>query len=162
MDVDLPARMTNDLEAMAEVMREICKTNESFDGIVFHSDSVQCRRITEDAHYQGIRATFLGTLENARIHTQIDVGFGDVVYPGPINALIPGMLEEESSVQLPGYTKESSIAEKTVAMISRGIPNSRMKDFYDIWLLSDNYEFDGKQMHEALKTDACISRNADP
>lgn len=150
MDIDVLAYMNNSMDEVAKAIKEICTADVEPDGLEFRDDTVQCDRITEDAHYQGVRATFLATLENARVNMQIDIGFGDAVYPEPIHAELPDILGGPS-VHLAGYTKESSIAEKTMAMISRGALNSRMKDFYDIWLLCTNFDFDGKRMQEALR-----------
>lgn len=120
------------------------------DGLDFDPDSIQCDRITEDANYEGIRLRFLGKLEKAKIHMQLDIGFGDVVYPKPEKLEFPTILDFPAP-HLLCYSRESSIAEKFEAMAKLGILNSRMKDFYDIWLLSRLYDFDGKTLNEAIR-----------
>ena len=90
-----------------------------------------------------------GNLGKARVSLQIDIGFGDVVVPGPGRVAYPVLLEFPPP-ELNGYTMESTIAEKYQAMVKLGILNSRMKDFYDIWLLSHTFDFDGEVLAEAV------------
>ncbi len=81
---------------------------------------------------------------------QIDIGFGDIVYPAPEEAELPTMLEFPAP-KLLCYSRESAIAEKFEAMIKLGFLNSRMKDFYDIWLLSRGFDFTGPELAEAIR-----------
>jgi len=83
-----------------------------------------------------------GNLGNARVSLQIDIGFGDVIVPGPSKIKYPVLLDFPLP-ELYGYSMESVIAEKFEAMIKRGILNSRMKDFCDIWMLSRTFNFQG-------------------
>jgi len=80
---------------------------------------------------------------------QIDIGFGDVVIPGPQEAILPTILDFPPT-QLIGYSLESAIAEKFEAMVKLGELNSRMKDFYDIWLLSRQFDFMGDRLKSAI------------
>ena len=107
------------------------------------------RAPTEDAEYEGIRIRFIGRLDSARINMQIDIGFGDIIVPGPQRISLPSMLDYPPS-ELQGYTIESSIAEKFEAMLKLGELNSRMKDFYDIWLLARQFNFDQEQLRLAI------------
>lgn len=81
---------------------------------------------------------------------QIDVGFGDIIHPEPVEAELPTILDSPVP-RLLCYSRESAIAEKLEAMIKLGTLNSRMKDFYDIWLLSRQFEFDGSELAEAIR-----------
>jgi len=81
---------------------------------------------------------------------QIDIGFGDVVYPGVEEKELPTMLDFPAP-RLLCYSRESTIAEKFEAMVKLGVLNSRMKDFYDIWLLSRQFNFDGSKLAEAVR-----------
>ncbi len=81
---------------------------------------------------------------------QLDIGFGDIVHPAPEKSELPTMLDHPAP-SLYCYSRESAIAEKFEAMIKLGILNSRMKDFYDIWLLSRQFDFDGTQLAEAIR-----------
>ena len=120
------------------------------DGIVFHKDTVTGIRITEDADYKGVRILLRGNLGSTRLLLQIDVGFGDVVIPGPGKVKYPVLLDFPPP-ELNGYTMESTIAEKFQAMVKLGLLNSRMKDFYDIWLLSCMFDFSGETLIEAIE-----------
>ncbi len=120
------------------------------DGLLFDTDSIKSERITEDADYEGIRIRFHGSLEKAIIHMQIDIGFGDAVHPGPEMHELPTLLDFPAS-RLNCYSRESSIAEKLEAMVKLGVLNSRMKDFYDIWLLARLFDFDGAILAEAIR-----------
>ena len=63
------------------------------DGLSFEPASVQAERITEDVDYAGIRIRFRGVLDTARVTMQVDIGFGDIVYPGPEESYLPAMLD---------------------------------------------------------------------
>lgn len=81
---------------------------------------------------------------------QVDIGFGDIIYPRPEISDLPVMLEAPAP-RLLCYSRESAIAEKFEAMVKLGIWNSRMKAFYDIWLLSRQFDFDGVKLAEAIR-----------
>jgi hypothetical protein len=105
------------------------------DGMTFNGETVTTARIAEDAEYEGVRARLQCGLGSARVHIQVDIGFGDVVVPGLTEVIYPSLLGFPAPV-LRGYSMESAIAEKFQAMVKLGVLNSRMKDFYDIWVLS--------------------------
>ena len=100
--------------------------------------------------YAGVRVRFIGTLDNARVHMQIDIGFDDIIYPGPVEIEYPTILKSPV-LKLLCYSRESAVAEKFEAMLKLGELNSRMKDFYDIWLLSRQFDFNGKELAEAIR-----------
>lgn len=149
MDVDLLGHMPNDVGAVASIVREICLHTVEDDGVVFDAESVAAETIAPDREYSGVRARFDGELARAAIPMQVDVGFGDAVVPGDQKVEFPSMLGFPAAV-LRGYTRESVIAEKLEAMVKRGRITSRMSDFYDIWLLSRQYEFDGGVLSAAI------------
>lgn len=148
-DIDLLARMPNDAEAIASVVREACLIGVPEDGMAFDPASVRAGVIKEGADYEGVRVTFRASLQNARVAMQIDVGFGDVVTPRPVDTVYPTILSF-SPPQLAGYTRETAIAEKFEAMVHLGLLNSRMKDFFDVWLLSSQFAFDGATLAAAV------------
>ncbi|MGH9949497.1 MAG: nucleotidyl transferase AbiEii/AbiGii toxin family protein, partial [Pyrinomonadaceae bacterium] len=100
--------------------------------------------------YQGVRVMASGLLGKIRLHLQIDVGFGDAVVPGPIEIKFPQLLDLGQPVLL-GYTPESSIAEKFHAMVVLDMVNTRMKDFYDIWMLLTTLDLDTAVLGEAIR-----------
>lgn len=148
-DIDLLARMENTVEAVVPVFREICGLVVEPDGVVFDPVTVAGVPIKEDADYSGVRVTFLGTLQNARVAMQADVGFADVVTPGPAATEYPTILDFPAPV-LAGYSRETVVAEKFEAMVQLGLLNSRMKDFYDLWLLARRFDFDGPTLATAV------------
>ena len=119
-------------------------------GLSFEPESIDSERITEDADYAGVRVTFICHLGSAKINMQADIGFGDIVHPGPEETSLPTMLDYPPP-RILGYTRDSVIAEKYEAMVKLGDLNSRMKDFYDIWLLSRNFDFDAIKLSDAIR-----------
>jgi hypothetical protein len=148
-DIDLLGKMDNRVDAVVPVVREVCGQAVEPDGLVFHADTVTGMSIREDAEYSGVRATFLATLQNARVAMQVDVGFGDVVTPAPIATDYPTLLDFPAP-WLMGYSQDTAVAEKFEAMVKLGLLNSRLKDFYDIWLLCRQFEFDGPTLTLAV------------
>jgi predicted nucleotidyltransferase component of viral defense system len=148
-DVDLLGRLQNSMDNLARVVREVCDIEVDPDGLVFDVSSIKTRRIKEDADYEGVRVQFEGLLGKAKIPMQLDVGFGDVVVPGPQAISYPSILEMPSP-KLMGYPREAVVAEKFEAMVKLGTLNSRMKDFYDIWHLSRRFDFDGLTLVRAM------------
>ncbi len=149
-DIDFLARMPNDVDSVVQVVRDLCTVQVEPDGLVFDADSVEGRVIKEDADYEGVRVTFRASLENARIAMQVDVGFGDVIVPGAARTEYPTLLDFEPPI-LNGYSRETAVAEKFEAMVKLGPLNSRMKDFFDIWLLSRQFDFDGPILARAIE-----------
>lgn len=150
MDIDMLGRTSNDEADIIIKIRDILAMNVIADGLTFDSDSIQVERIAEDSVYEGIRIRFPATLDSAKISIRIDIGFDDVVYPEPEEATFPTLLDFPSP-RLLCYSRESSIAEKLEAMVKLGTLSSRMKDFYDIWLLSRQFDFDGGKLAEAIR-----------
>ncbi len=149
-DIDLLARMDNTVEAVETVMREVCGQEVEADGLVFDTESVAGEAIKEDADYPGVRVTFLVTLLNGRLSMQIDMGFGDVVTPSAAMTGYPALLDFPAPLML-GYPRETVVAEKFEAMTKLGLLNSRMKDFYDLWVLCQQFDFDGVTLATAIR-----------
>jgi predicted nucleotidyltransferase component of viral defense system len=149
MDIDLLGKIDNSLEVITAAIKDACRLEVEPDGISFNAETVEAVRITEDAEYEGVRVRVHGSLGNARFSIQIDIGFGDVVVPNPSKVSYPAILDFPAP-ELKGYTMESTIAEKFQAMVKLGILNSRMKDFYDIWILSRTSDFEGNILAEAV------------
>lgn len=140
MDIDLLGKTDNNPEALQARIREVLQAPAFDDGMVFDGDSLQTEGITEEADYQGVRIRFQASLHSARVRLQLDVGFGDVVLPPPEQLAYPALLDFPAPT-LWCYSRESAIAEKFQAMVALGELNSRMKDFYDIWLLARQFDF---------------------
>lgn len=161
-DIDLLGYVDNEIETLEALVREVCVLDVEKDGMRFDAESVIGERITEDADYEGVRIKFTGFLGKARIPMQIDVGFGDVVHPASDQTDYPTILNLPAP-RLRVYPRETTVAEKFQAMVYLGTVNSRMKDFFDIWLLARQFDFDGAELARAIgKTFAARSTEHDP
>jgi len=151
-DIDMLGKVDSADEILKSIMVEcmLLKIDED-DGLEFHPKTITIEAITEDTDYQGKRIRFMATLDNAKTIVQVDVGIGDSVVPAPIWIDYPTIIEQQQP-HLLAYTAESSIAEKFHAMVKRDMANSRMKDFYDIWLLSEHLDFKGEILSKAIRT----------
>ena len=150
MDIDLLGNTRGEESVIRAHIRDVLTVDVPDDGLAFDPDSIRTELITEGADYVGVRIRFLGALDTARIHMQIDVGFGDVVYPPPVASDLPTILDFPAP-RLLCYSRESSISEKFEAMVKLGTLNSRMKDFYDIRLLAQEFDFDGYKLVTAVR-----------
>jgi hypothetical protein len=149
LDIDLLGRTSNDAENLVRVFRAVAEQDVPNDGLVFDPDSITAAPIAEDAEYNGMRVRLAGRMGNARIAIQIDIGFSDSPVPKPQRLELPGLLDFPA-LSITGYRPESSIAEKLQAMVARDVLNSRMKDFADLWYLSQHFNFDGAVLAEAI------------
>ncbi|MGB8699390.1 MAG: nucleotidyl transferase AbiEii/AbiGii toxin family protein [Thermosynechococcaceae cyanobacterium] len=152
-DLDLLCQGNNAITHLEQVFREICQTPVQDDGLDFKAESVRGQQIKEAQEYEGVRIklnTFL-TGTPTRIDLQVDIGFGDTVTPQAKVAQFPTILAGFPAPSLKTYPAETVIAEKFQAMAILGIANSRMKDFYDIWYLSQHFEFDGIALGQAIQ-----------
>lgn len=149
-DIDLLGYAENDVAVMEAMFRQICDVDVLDDGLHFDATTLVGRRIKEDADYQGVRLTFMAFLEKARIPMQVDIGFGDVVNPGAEERDYPTLLDLPAP-HLRMYPRETVIAEKFEAMVHLGTLNTRMKDFFDIWLLASQFNFTGPELAQAIE-----------
>lgn len=149
MDIDLAGRTNNQLDHIKEVVTAVCDVATDPDGIEFNRDSIEVSRIKEDADYEGVRVRFHATLARARVPMQLDIGFGDIITPGPMEIEYPTMLDFPAPI-LRAYPKETVVAEKLEALTALGLLNSRVKDYYDLALLSRMYPFNGQHLTDAI------------
>jgi len=149
-DADFLAHGDNAPERFAHIFRELCVLEVDEDGLRFDAETVKAERISEDADYEGVRVTLVAYLERAKIPIQIDIGFGDVVTPAPSETGFPTLLEFPGP-RLLAYPKETVVAEKLEALVKLGIANTRMKDFYDLEILSRTFAFEGKTLAQAIQ-----------
>jgi predicted nucleotidyltransferase component of viral defense system len=148
-DIDVLGTGAPDSERLECMIRDCCTAEVEGDGITFDLKSISSQPIRADARYEGQRLSVMAYLRKARIPIQVDVGFGDVVVPAPVVVDYPTILDFEPP-RLRAYTFESAVAEKYEAMVELGAFNSRMKDFYDIWWLSQHHSFRGSTLGEAV------------
>jgi predicted nucleotidyltransferase component of viral defense system len=155
---DDPHRPTRDLDllgfgdpaedAMLATFRDIL-TEDADDGVEFYPGTLRIGRIREDIAYGGLRLRALASVGGARINLTIDIGFGDALEPGAEIIDYPVLLDLPAP-RLRAYARETVIAEKFQAMVALGRANSRMKDFYDIWVLSRSFSFEGDRLARAI------------
>jgi predicted nucleotidyltransferase component of viral defense system len=147
-DLDLLGFGDPDPEAVLGVFREIC-TVKADDAVIFDIDRLTIDRIRDEAEYGGLRIKTNAVVDGARVRVIIDIGFGDATVPGLIETDLPVLLDLPAP-RLRTYARETVIAEKFQTMLVLGRANSRMKDFYDIWLLSQAYEFKDDELARAI------------
>lgn len=156
---DMPHRPTHDADLLGFGLAEVPHLMQTFraisqiecnDGVVFLPDTVKAVEIRKEASYAGVRVTLAGVLDGARCPVQIDIGFGDAVTPGPESAQYPVILDGMPPPQLRVYPRYTVVAEKLEAIVSLGILNSRMKDYFDLWILARHSEFDDAVLTKAI------------
>ena len=149
-DIDLLKLGPPDIKQIEGMMRSICRIQCGEDGVIFPENSVRVWQIKEDDEYGGIRATFEGKLGRIRIPMQVDIGTGDAVTPPCKVEEYPAILGA-NPLRVVAYPRETVVAEKFEAMVELAMKNSRMKDFYDLWALASDFEFDGIVLCKATK-----------
>ena len=148
-DIDLLGVVKNDIKNIQGIFSKICSTNVIYDGLSFLAETINCENIQKGNQYKGIRVRLDAILVKARIRIQIDIGFGDLVTPAPKRVKLRPMLSFPGPSIL-AYSVNSVIAEKFHAMAKLGIANSRIKDFYDIWIISKYMPISGPVLFETI------------
>lgn len=150
-DLDLLGRGSTSPEHIAMAFRELLAQRPPHDdGLRFDPDSLAVEDIRDVDQYGGLRLKAKVLLGKSRIVITVDIGFGDVVVPPPqARAMKPLLAMDEFSVVV--YPPEAVIAEKVEAMVRLERHNSRMKDFYDVWVLSRTMVFAGRLLCRALR-----------
>lgn len=156
---DVPLRPTRDIDllgfGLAElphvigVFDDLCQMSVE-DGVVFLADSIKAAEIRKEANYAGIRVSMVALLGNARTAIQVDIGYGDAVTPAPETATYPVLLKELPAPQLRVYPRYTVVAEKVETIATLGIANSRMKDYFDLWVLRQQGDFDSEVLRLAI------------
>jgi predicted nucleotidyltransferase component of viral defense system len=148
-DIDLLAQHTsNDAEEMKSIFHEIFAISCD-DAINFDLGTLKVIDITEFKEYHGVNVSIMGYLDRTRVPISIDIGFGDVIYPGRMTMEFPVLLDMDVP-KVYAYSIYSVIAEKFEAFVSLGLANGRYKDFYDIYILADKYDLDGTELKNAV------------
>jgi hypothetical protein len=149
-DADLLGFGTSAPDSLVTTFRDIAGVVVN-DGIVFDPASVFAEEIRRDAAYSGVRIQIAGELDKARCKTQIDIGFGDAITPGPVDATYPVMLEDLPAPRLRTYPVYTVIAEKLHAIALLGMTNSRMKDYFDLAVMLEREVLDTDLLAQAIK-----------
>lgn len=148
-DLDLLGFGESSEEALRRIFEEICQVEVERDGLAFDPSSIGIEEIRGDQEYSGRRVKLIAKLGSARLRVQVDVGFGDVVTPKAEPVEYPVLLDFPAP-QIRAYPRETMIAEKLQSMVVLGMANSRMKDYYDIYVLSKTFSFDGHSLVRAI------------
>ena len=146
-DIDFLAHIDRDPETIATVVRA-CLAEDVEDGLEFSSET-ESSSIRVDGQYPGVRVVIRGHLSGARFRLQLDVGIGDDAVPDPAWVDYPTLLAMPAP-RILAYDPATSVAEKLEAIVVLGEGNSRLKDFYDVWLLATNLAFDGTTLVSAV------------
>ncbi len=157
---DQPHRPTRDMDflgfgdsseaGLQAIFRELCDIPVEDDGLTLMADSVQVEVIRDATEYGGMRVKLFGDLAGARVSIQADIGFGDAVTPEAREIEYPTLLGNPAP-HLKAYPRETVVAEKYQALVHLGMANSRMKDFYDLWVIAREFDFDGLILSEAIR-----------
>jgi len=149
-DADLLGFGPDDLDTAVSAFREICQI-EVEDGIAFDPASVNGSVIRKEAGYGGVRIDLRAKLDGARIALQVDIGFGDAVTPAPETVSYPVLLEDLPAPQLRSYPKYTVVAEKFHAVCLLGMANTRMKDYFDLWVLLAEGALEAPELRRAVE-----------
>jgi hypothetical protein len=162
-----PYRATGDLDllgygdaaagAIVTAFRDICAVEAPDDGVTFMHNTVQAEVARAEDEYSGLRVTLQAVIAGARLPIQVDIGFGDMVTPAALEVNYPSLLDMPMP-RLRAYPPETVVAEKVQALVALGMLNSRMKDFFDLWAISQTFQFDGAVLGDALR--ATFTRRA--
>jgi predicted nucleotidyltransferase component of viral defense system len=147
-DVDLLGFGDGDPELTLKIFREICAIKAD-DAVVFDTDGLVVDQVREDSGYSGLRLKTYAAVGGARVRVVIDIGYGDATEPGLNDIELPVLLDKPAP-NLRAYPPETVIAEKFQAMVALGLANSRLKDFYDIWILAQTYKFEDDRLAQAI------------
>jgi predicted nucleotidyltransferase component of viral defense system len=148
-DADLLGFGPSDLQSISQTFREIASITVN-DGISFDPESVTADDIRKEAGYAGARVVITGELAKARCKTQIDIGFGDAVTPGPVQSEYPVLLEDFPAPRLRTYPVYTVISEKLHAIALLGMTNSRVKDYLDLWVMLDRESLNMNTLAQAI------------
>lgn len=149
-DLDLLGQGEADPAAITELFTRICQVDVPVDGLVFDPVSLTVAPVREADKYQGVQLKLKGELAKAIIPVQVDIGFGDHVYPPPKRQTFPSLLPDLPAASILMYPPETVVAEKFEAMIRFGEANGRIKDFYDLWVTTRTFSFDLPNLVEAV------------
>ncbi len=149
-DLDLLGFGDDAPERICAVFRDICVLEVPNDGVIFKPETLELVITRIEVEYGGIRLTMIAEVAGARLPVRIDIGFGDVVTPSVREIEYPSMLDMPAP-RLRAYPPETVIAEKFQALVFLGMSNSRIKDMFDLWTISETFSFDGNIIADAIR-----------
>lgn len=168
---DVPFRPTRDIDLLGFGLHELPHVINAFtdlclievcDGILFDVSSIRAEEIREAASYPGIRVKLLGHIDDAECHVQVDIGYNDALTLEPELADYPTILAEMPAPRLRTYPVYTVVAEKLEAITVLGMVNTRMKDYFDLWIILRNIELDTRLLSEAFEATLRSRKTAKP
>ena len=149
-DVDLLGFGDDGPDRVAAVFRKICVLSVADDGVVFEPETLRINVTRIAERYGGVRLSLVARVAKARLTVRVDIGFGDAVTPSVQDIEFPSLLDMPTP-RLRAYPPETFVAEKFQAIVALGMMNSRMKDFFDLWVIAETFSFDGPVLAEAIR-----------
>jgi predicted nucleotidyltransferase component of viral defense system len=149
-DLDFLGSGENTAAYFDAFFHHLCQIEVEEDGLRLVEESIRVSQVREEEQYAGVRVELMTKLGNARIPVQIDIGFGDAVTPEPAEVEFPTLLSFPKPY-IRAYPRETVIAEKFWIMTQLGMGNTRLKDYYDLWVLGNNFSFDGPLLCQAIQ-----------
>lgn len=132
------------------MIQNICSLCVDDDAVHYHQGSIEIQKIKEDQDYEGLRVSFDASVGNVIVPLQLDIGTGDIITPAGLQSEFPTIIKGAPVPILYVYSRETVIAEKLEAMVKLDLANSRMKDFYDIWIITQKLGFDKDLLKQAI------------
>ena len=146
-------RIDRDKQNIKQAFRTICAIECEEDGVTFDcgEEDVMVEDIALDREYNGVCVHLTAHLDTIVQPISMDVGFGDVIIPEPVNLDYPLLLEDLPEVNVAAYSLETVVAEKFQTMIDRSEGNSRMKDFFDVYTILKSGKMDAAVLEDAVR-----------
>lgn len=152
LDIDLMGQyFDNEKENVRNAFAEICAIPFEQDGVIFHTDTLRTEDIAVEMRYPGVRLSLTASIDTIRQDVSMDIGFGDIVTPGPSELDYPSLINGLPEFNILAYSLETVIAEKFQTVIAKAEVNSRMKDFYDLYTILHGEKYDSQLLGEAIK-----------
>ena len=151
LDIDfLGNNISNEGTSIIAAFKEICSVPFEEDGVIFDVEHITAQNITEFKDYHGIRLSIPVKMDSIAQVLTMDIGFGDIVTPSPVNLDFPILLEHLPCANILAYSLETVIAEKMHAIIDLADQSSRMKDYYDLHRILKEEKYDPEVLQEAI------------
>lgn len=151
LDIDfLGNNISNDGSVIINAFKDICSFSYEEDGVIFDTEHITAQNITEFKDYHGIRLSIPVKMDTIAQIITMDIGFGDIVTPSPVNINYPVLLTHLPNVNVLAYSIETVIAEKMHAIIDLADQSSRMKDYYDLYNILHNETYQPATLQEAV------------
>jgi len=152
LDIDfLGKNISNEGPSIVAAFKEICSVSYDEDGVVFDTNNITSQNITEFKDYHGIRLSIPVKMDTIAQVMTMDIGFGDVITPQPVELDYPVLLDYLPGVNIMAYSLETVIAEKMHAIVDLADQSSRMKDYYDLYNILSKEQYDSVTLQEAVE-----------